>query len=335
MAERAEPMSLPFNVVEDFNALMEYSKQKLLNSSFDDDDDDYSFLEKEKDKKKRNSHSNIKGVENKATFKPRNTRTYKVRNTRLKRNNQNFVDVIVRDDDYGYCNSQESLNSTPSQNTRNRKNIKKQKKSCDNEVICITDDDDDGNNNAVDVSEASANRSSTYDDLVNVKIIWMCKDGISFKIKRNEPFSIIFKLLSEQKNVSEQEISLFKNDDIVFPDDTPESINLNLLDILTAYISSSANVVLSGKNVRKHGKNSLEVKVLIDKKRNNVLQFFIIKNQKMGPLIEKIANQLDCEKDEIQLWFDGEKVSSSDTTSDLELEGGELFEVRCKKRLNN
>lgn len=94
--------------------------------------------------------------------------------------------------------------------------------------------------------EAAPKKPSLFDSFdevnyeVSVKVRWL-GDLEKFTLKKFEPFRNMLELLAQRENASLSQVVLMKDDDIIKPDDTPDSIGYRITNILSKcfYISWS------------------------------------------------------------------------------------------------
>ncbi|XP_039275347.1 uncharacterized protein CG4449 isoform X2 [Nilaparvata lugens] len=284
-------------------------KNTHLNVSIDNDVD---FITSKRRRSARRVVPPEHSSENPSTQK-RNTRTKRGR----KRKNPNVI-CIGSDEEDSYSSFAISSKS-------NEKAIAGSKAVKQNDVILLGSDDE------------TPSRNDHLNDIMNVKIEWMCEGGLIIPHGRAEPFSKIYEELSRTKGYDVNKIVLStRNGKIVKHHETPLSIKLRIIDILEGSISSKAienedSHSTEDADSEINNKNLLNFKILVEgQKAPSYVK--IEKDQTMHVLLTKLAGKLNCSVDRMRLWFDGEMVRLQDTPIDLDLEGDECFELKFKKK---
>lgn len=91
------------------------------------------------------------------------------------------------------------------------------------------------------------------------------------------------------------------------------------------FVGNRPNVTKSAAN-----KNLIKLKIQSDRWKHP-LEVQIEKDRKMKLVVIKCAEQLKCAPGEIKLSFDGDPVELDSTPLDLDLEGGEILDLRFVK----
>ncbi|KAK7872747.1 hypothetical protein R5R35_011880 [Gryllus longicercus] len=219
------------------------------------------------------------------------------------------------------------------------------------EVVILSSDDDkdvddvqyceskSSNTHILNTSSADLNETEsidlTLDDieededtLVAVKINWMNLKMHRFELHKHQTFSIVFEELASKENVPVDKILLILRDRIfISKDDSPESLNISVVDLIEGGITKEAHKNISNRNETK--KNLLEFKCVL-KDRKKPLLVSIRKSDSMHCLMEKASELLECSLEKLKFKFEGEELEGRATPEELELEGGEVIEVFIK-----
>ncbi|RZF39236.1 hypothetical protein LSTR_LSTR010330 [Laodelphax striatellus] len=247
------------------------------------------------------------------------TDTTQKRNTRSKRGRKRSDVICIGSDD----EEQYDSHAIPSKSKVKAKARSKNTKNNVESILLIEDDE--------------ASNDDYLDEIINVKIEWMCEGGLIIPHGRTQPFAKIYEDLSKMKGYDVNKIVLCKQDGkVVKPHDTPLSIKLSIIDILEGSVSSKA--------IENGDRNSENADAEADENNKNLCNFKILvegqkapsyvkmeKDQTMHVLLSKLAGQLNLNIEKMRLWFDGDLITPNHTPLTMELEGDECFEIKFKK----
>uniref|UniRef100_A0A182RQB5 Ubiquitin-like domain-containing protein n=1 Tax=Anopheles funestus TaxID=62324 RepID=A0A182RQB5_ANOFN len=200
--------------------------------------------------------------------------------------------------------------------------------------VITLDSDEDSLPDCVGQQLNSSNRANnsfeTENYIMRIKVKW--RRGIEmFEHRRFQKFGDIIDQLAKKESADSTCIFLNLDDRIVYPNDTPDSINYKsnqfisgrilrtkAPDLPTALVPSSSN------------NNCITLKIQMET-RKKPLRLQIDKHQTMSVLVIKCAEELKCEPKDIKMYFDGELVDNSSKPEDLDLEGEEILDIRFSK----
>ncbi|XP_073815530.1 DNA repair protein Rad60 [Musca autumnalis] len=168
---------------------------------------------------------------------------------------------------------------------------------------------------------------------MSVKVKWNGKPE-AFKLRKYQKFSVIFQKLAERENAAIENIILNLDDRIITADDTPDSIDYKIFQfingrVLTMNFNSPLAVGKPGVTKKQRSANQISVKIQSDKWKRP-LQIDIKKTDLFRILYIKCAEELSIGMDKISLSFDGEPLELNDTPADIDLEGGEVIDLRLR-----
>ncbi|KAK2174570.1 hypothetical protein NP493_794g01020 [Ridgeia piscesae] len=184
-----------------------------------------------------------------------------------------------------------------------------------------------------DVSIVSPRKSLEPPDQTFVKELIVklrSRSGIQrFNIKHTDTFHNIIRAMAMHEFVDESQVMLILNDISIKPYDTPASVDLTVADIIECHILKLEDVDRCD-NVRSYldpcepDVLSLRVQSKDTRLRSN---FLIRKTDTMDRLMNEYAKERHTSIDKLAFFFDGEKISPSDTPDDLDLEDSFCVDV--------
>ncbi|EAT34198.1 AAEL013540-PA [Aedes aegypti] len=197
-----------------------------------------------------------------------------------------------------------------------------------------------------DVAPAASNRSAnlSFDSEnyeVSLKIKWEGKIE-RFSHRKFQKFGDLIAVLAERAGADPSHVVLDLDERIIEPDDTPDSIGYRISQFIAGRVvrgelaevfakkKKSNATGLTSKAQRPKDANEIALKVQSDRWKKP-LEVKIRKDNKMMILIIKCAEELKCQPGDIKLSFDGDPVALDSTPVDLELEGGEILDLRFLK----
>ncbi|KAI0209080.1 NFATC2-interacting protein [Lamellibrachia satsuma] len=156
------------------------------------------------------------------------------------------------------------------------------------------------------------------------------RSGIQrFTMKYTESFHNIIRAMALHEYVKENQVTLILNDISIKPYDTPTSIDLTVADIIECHILRPEDVdrcdsVKAYLDPSEPDVLSLRLQSKDTRLRSN---FLIRKTEKMDRLMNEYAKERHTSVDKLAFFFDGEKISPSDTPDDLDLEDSFCVDV--------
>ncbi|XP_058811615.1 uncharacterized protein LOC131676546 [Topomyia yanbarensis] len=172
---------------------------------------------------------------------------------------------------------------------------------------------------------------------MSIKVKWRGKIE-RFTHRKYQKFGDLIAQLSKRVNADPSCVILDINERIIDPNDTPDSIDYRISQFITGRaVERTVADMLTEKNTNTNKRskavaniNSITLKVQSDRWKQP-LQVLVEKTQKMAVVAIKAAEELKCKPAEIKLSFDGEPIELDSTPLDLELEGGEVLDLRISK----
>nr|XP_018898378.1 PREDICTED: NFATC2-interacting protein isoform X1 [Bemisia tabaci] len=214
--------------------------------------------------------------------------------------------------------------------TKTKQSPNKKKKIIEYDFSLLEDNDDSLNLSHEKDTQEDANPS------IEVKVYWRFKKLDKVPVRKFQKIAVIFEHFAKEENVPESRIQLCLDQKILKPDDTPDSLNLKISDILDGGIlneETSDVPVTNGSNpapvFHEESADSIPIKII----RKDIREPLIIKikkTDKMMILIVKVGEELNLKQGEFKLFFDGEAVDPEDSPDSLDLEGNECFDLKIK-----
>ncbi|XP_053664318.1 uncharacterized protein CG4449 [Anopheles marshallii] len=199
-------------------------------------------------------------------------------------------------------------------------------------VITLDSDDDSMPEFVGQVNNPSkANNSfETENYVMRIKVKWTL--GIEmFEYRRFQKFADMFAQLAAKESADSSCIFLNLDDRIVYPHDTPDSINYKPNQFISGRIfRSKAPGLPTAMAPSASNNNTISLKIQMET-RKQPLRLQIDKQQTMSVLVIKCAEELKCAPKDIKLYFDGELIDNSSKPEDLDLEGDEILDIRFAK----
>lgn len=131
------------------------------------------------------------------------------------------------------------------------------------------------------------------------------------------------KILAQRENVDIKNIYLDFEEKFLEPENTPHSIGYTA----GKFICGRA-LALGRTKPQKEKKDPNLITIKIQSQSfKKPLSMKIMKNEEMKIVFIKLAEELKCQMNKIQLKFDGDKVLMDQTAEDIELEGGEILDL--------
>uniref|UniRef100_A0A182KEA1 Ubiquitin-like domain-containing protein n=1 Tax=Anopheles christyi TaxID=43041 RepID=A0A182KEA1_9DIPT len=197
-------------------------------------------------------------------------------------------------------------------------------------VISLDSDDENGGAAPLGQSSAANNSFESENYEMRIKVKW--GRGIeTFVHRRYQKFDDIIGQLAAKESADKGCIFFNLDDRIVYPSDTPDSINYKSHQFISGRILRTKALTLPASVGPSAGNsNMISLKIQMEN-RKQPLRLQIEKNQTMSVLVIKCAEELKCEPKAIRLYFDGELVDNGNKPEDLDLEGDEILDIRFVK----
>uniref|UniRef100_A0A1Q3F096 Rad60/SUMO-like domain-containing protein n=1 Tax=Culex tarsalis TaxID=7177 RepID=A0A1Q3F096_CULTA len=198
-------------------------------------------------------------------------------------------------------------------------------------VVNLDSDEDEDCVMAVKEADESFD-SENYE--LSLKIKWEGKLE-RFTHRKHQKFADLIGQLAKRAGSDPSYVVLDINERIINPEDTPDSINYRISQFISGRVMQGklADMFVGGRpNGTKPAvnKNLIKLKVQSDRWKQP-LEVQIEKDRKMKLVVIKCAEQLKCAPGEIKLSFDGDPVELDSTPLELDLEGGEILDLRFVK----
>ncbi|KXJ68688.1 hypothetical protein RP20_CCG002130 [Aedes albopictus] len=197
-----------------------------------------------------------------------------------------------------------------------------------------------------DITPAAGNKSAnvSFDSAnyeVSLKIKWEGKIE-RFNHRKFQKFGDLIAVLAERAGADPSHVILDLDERIIEPNDTPDSIGYRISQFIAGRVvrgelaevfankNKSNGTSRTAKPRKPKDDNEITLKVQSDRWKKP-LEVPMRKDNKMMILIIKCAEELKCQPGDIKLSFDGDPVTMDSTPIDLELEGGEILDLRFLK----
>ncbi|XP_075148109.1 uncharacterized protein LOC142222057 [Haematobia irritans] len=164
---------------------------------------------------------------------------------------------------------------------------------------------------------------------LSIKVKWK---GIpeAFKLRKYQKFSLIFQQLAEREGTDLGNIAFNISSRIITPEDTPDSIDYKIYQFIDGRVITALNSPMGAAAPKKQrDQNKITVKIQSDKWKRP-LQIDLQKTDKFRILYIKCSEELSVNIDRLKLSFDGDLLELNDTPADLDLEGGEVIDLRFR-----
>lgn len=171
---------------------------------------------------------------------------------------------------------------------------------------------------------------------VSVKVKWEGKIE-RFSHRKFQKFADMIAVLAEKSSSDPAHVVLNLDDRIIEPDDTPDSIGYRISQFISgrvvrgklAEMFSKKETLGAGASKQKKPINANVISLKVQSDRwKKPLEVQIDKEQKMMIVVIKCAEELKCKPADIKLNFDGDPLPMDLTPADLELDGGEVLDLR-------
>ena len=166
-----------------------------------------------------------------------------------------------------------------------------------------------------------------------LKIRWKMKI-LRFTVKPQDRMSHVVDLVAKETGVAAKDLNIYKDDTCGVPfalEKTVQALQLSVVSLLSArakVVSVDDDDGVGGGS----GDGSIEVKLQTKDRRAQPVLVRIHLTDKMQTVIDKFFEQTKIDKDKIKVFFEGEQLNPDDLASDLDLEGGECFDVHINDK---
>lgn len=135
------------------------------------------------------------------------------------------------------------------------------------------------------------------------------------------------KILAKRENVELKHICLDFEEKFLDPESTPHSIGYSAGKFICGRVLALER---TKPQKAKRDPNLINVKIQSQSFKKPI-ELKIMKNEPMRIVLIKLAEELKCQPSKISLKFDGDKILMDQTPNDIELEGGEIFDLILEK----
>jgi hypothetical protein len=244
--------------------------------------------------------------------------------------NETNDDINTNTDNRYNTRSNKKGNKTKPKKT-NKKNNKKNKKSvideqqifdkldvmeCMEDIECLEDIEEiESRNSSMIVSEDV----EMFMHSRNIEIKVKYKAIISkFSMKQNDKFSSIMPLIALKYNEDISHLILRHNDSIISADSTPQSIGLNVCDIIDCHKRVKNDIQTNDPNV-------LTLKLRDSSK--DILTITVTKFDKVSKIMDLFSQQKGLALNKFRLEFDGERLDPNSTIDDCDIDDDSQIDV--------
>ncbi|XP_053376540.1 NFATC2-interacting protein-like [Mercenaria mercenaria] len=164
------------------------------------------------------------------------------------------------------------------------------------------------------------------DDVVTVRVDHrgsVCR----FTIKPDDPMSIIISQIAKKESVEEKCVMLVHKDKTLKPTDSPYTADLQIADIIECHITSSLEDSLNESSCEQDDPNIIELVVQSQGSKHRELVKAHI-NKPVSTIISEYAKRVKKDAACLQFVFDGEELAPEQTPKMLEMEEGDILDVK-------
>lgn len=149
---------------------------------------------------------------------------------------------------------------------------------------------------------------------------------LRYTVSQEEPFSNIIMQIAEKEDVLEKHVMLVYKDKTLRPHDTPMSVGLKMADIIECHILSNLEDSLND-SFDPEDPNVIELVIQCKGSRHkeNIKTYL---NKPLSSVIIEYAKRVKKDPSCIQFIFDGEELTPSQTPKVLDLESGDMLDVK-------
>ncbi|KAL4229454.1 protein tag [Mactra antiquata] len=148
-----------------------------------------------------------------------------------------------------------------------------------------------------------------------------------FTVSCDHPFEEIISMIASKENVQDSQVILVHNDKTLKSNDTPSSVQLHTADILECYINATLDDSFTPDSSSQNDPNVIELVVQSQSsKRRELINAHLEKP--LSYVIDEYAKRMKSDACNIQLYFDGELVSPKSTPQSLDIEDGDVLDVK-------
>lgn len=187
----------------------------------------------------------------------------------------------------------------------------------------------------------------TVEDLNRITVKVSTKRGVKkFEINENDKFLKVYEMIAVEEETKVENLQLTLKDKLIHLNDTPAGIQLKITDILDCV--KAATVVVSHERIRiiendeefaeleekSKSSDSVAIMLQMEEGRKTRVKFFVNKEAQMENVLKKYLEKRELFtenwSDLYFIDFDGDLLDLEETPNDLDLEGGEVMDVKKK-----
>ncbi|XP_072937719.1 uncharacterized protein [Epargyreus clarus] len=165
--------------------------------------------------------------------------------------------------------------------------------------------------------------TSIDNEELSVKVLWQSLEVVKFKIRKLQKLSQIFDFFSEREGVSKEKLLFLYNNNILKPDDTPDSIDYSFVKFIDGGVTSTSLLQETTKTVIHGFKLKFQCQ---GRKQPYVVG--IGREDKLQVALIKCAEHLEVPIANLRFEFDGETVRGNLTPKDLDMDSGDCIDVK-------
>jgi len=158
-------------------------------------------------------------------------------------------------------------------------------------------------------------------DLIELKVRWKT-DIVRVEVNQRDRMGKVMDKLGEEVGMPVGEISLYlgeNSEEQISRDSTVSGLGLSIVSVLYG----RGRVVAEGAK----DEGTFQVKLQTKDRRAQPVLLDIRPTDTMETVMEKFSTQAGLDRKKLKFFFDGEQLEGDSTAEDLDLEGGECFDV--------
>ncbi|XP_065350495.1 uncharacterized protein LOC135946273 [Cloeon dipterum] len=159
---------------------------------------------------------------------------------------------------------------------------------------------------------------------MNVKVRWNCGRIERYRLRKMQPFKVVFEALSIKHDIAVDKIMLEYGDDHrICPGDTPDSLGITVAHILNG---CALREKVGKPSLEDRNKDKLEIKIQFPDRKVDKISFYLDPEENFSKIYMTLAETLQLSVEKLRLQFEGELVDQKQTAEDLDLESGDVVD---------
>jgi len=232
------------------------------------------------------------------------------------------VSIHVSDDDENVAvTPPSSMPNTPQSTVRGAARTKKTQKAL--EKLLKSSDSLKRNDSNVSISDETTVVLSDDEDEkdIEIKVKWK-SEILRVNVTPKEKMGKIADRIADNVGLPVGELNLFHNktEKIITRDETVGGLKLSIVSVLQARARLQSSKDTSNDD-------GIELKLQTKDRRAQPLIVKVRPTDSMDIVMQKFSDESSTPREKLKFFFDGEELVGTDTVEDLELEGGECFDV--------